>query len=191
MKGEQEQLQSLGPQATIARPAFRILIYRMRTRYDLRQATTRAKMQEENLKQYLNLKVEQAVWLKSKKAKEGQRHSSAILAVQSKGQAREIVTKGLVLEGILLTAEVCYLQQRVVQCFICIQFGYTSIYYKEVETETVCRTCSSQHKTNVYNSAICKCSNCKGSHASQLKVCKVKQAAIAKAREFYTSFQQR
>ena len=186
IEGEQEQVQKLQLQVIVAQPVFRVLVHGVQTRQDLKQAKTRAKIQDQNLQQHPNLQVRQAVWLKSEKAIEGQRYSSAILAVQNEAQVREVIAKGLVLEGTLLSAEVYYLQQRVVQCFTCNQFRHTSAYCKE--SKTICGICSGLYRTSKCESSTCKCSNCKGSHASWSKACKVKQAAIAKTRSFYASF---
>lgn len=186
LEEDQSWIQELWPQATVAKPSFRVLVHGVRVGWDLNQATSRAKIQEENLRWHPSLRVDQAMWLKSEKAREGQRHSSAILAVQSESQVKEIVAKGLVLEGTLLTAEAYHPQQRVVQCFKCNQFGHTSAYCKE--EGTVCGTCAGQHRTSECKSGTAKCSNCKGNHASWAKACKVKQAAIAKAKAFSANF---
>jgi hypothetical protein len=168
--------------ALLVAPQFQVLVHGVRIEgFHPREAETNTRVQEENGRLHPRLKVSQSAWLKSQKAREGKTHSSAILSVQSQAQANEIVLKGLVHQGTILTAEEFHPQQRPTQCLRCGQFGHIAKFCK---AEQACGKCSGKHRTEECKEERKKCSNCQGSHPAWSLICKVKQAAIAKARTF-------
>jgi hypothetical protein len=170
------------PSALPITPQFQVLVHGIRVKgFDPKEVDTNIKVQEENGRLHPRLKVAQASWLKSIRAREGKTHTSVIFSVQSQTQANEIVLKGLVHQGTILTAEDFHLQQRPTQCLNCRQFGHIAKFCK---AEQACGKCSSKHRTDECNEGKKKCSNCQGSHPAWSLSCMVKQAAIAKARSF-------
>jgi predicted Zn-ribbon and HTH transcriptional regulator len=170
------------PSALPITPQFQVLVHGIRVKgFDPKEVGTNIKVQEENGRLHPSLKVAQASWLKSIRAREGKTHTSVIFSVQSQTQANEIVLKGLVHQGTILTAEDFHPQQRPTQCLNCGQFGHIAKFCK---AEQACGKCSSKHRTDECNEGKKKCSNCQGSHPAWSLSCMVKQAAIAKARSF-------
>lgn len=170
------------PSALPITPQFQVLVHGIRVEgFDPKEVGTNIKVQEENGRLYPRLKVAQASWLKSIRAREGKTHTSVIFSVQSQTQANEIVLKGLVHQGTILTAEDFHPQQRPTQCLNYGQFGHIAKFCK---AEQACGKCSSKHRTDECNKGKKKCSNCQGSHPAWSLSCMVKQAAIAKARSF-------
>ena len=85
------------PSALPITPQFQVLVHRIRAEdFDPKEVDTNIKVQEENGRLHPRLKVAQASWLKSIRAREGKTHTSVIFSVQSQTQANEIVLKGLV-----------------------------------------------------------------------------------------------
>jgi len=189
MEEDSAWLQELWPQATVSKPMHRVVVHGVRAGWQLEDKASWGKMEEENLRWLPNLRIEQAVWLKSPMARKGQQHSSAIVAVQNEEQARAITKKGLLHAGTVLMAEPYHPKQRVVQCLKCCQFGHISPYCKE--DRATCGKCAGPHKTADCTSTTHKCSNCKGAHPTWSVRCKVKQAAKAKAQAFSHFFTKR
>ena len=179
MEDNQGWLQTVWPEA--------VLVHGIRTSWDITDKASWKKMEEENLSWFPHLRIERAVWLKSPKAREGQRHSTAIISVQDKATAQAIASKGFVLEANFHPVEAYHPQQRAVQCLKCNRFGHMSTYCRE--TTDTCGTCAGNHRTSTCSSKQKKCSNCRGDHPSWSRVCKYKQAALAKAKAFTAYFQ--
>ena len=137
------------------------------------------RMQEENGRLHPNLKIEQAAWLKSPKAMEGKTHASLILNVENAAQGKEIVQKGFVHQGTLLIAEHFQSQFRPTQCLQCNKFGHIA---KHCKAPQICGLCSGPHRTDTCKEQKKRCCNCLGSHPAWSLACKVKQAAVTKAR---------
>lgn len=186
MEENQEWLQAAWPEAKVDKPLYKVLIHGVRASWNIRDKASWKKLEEENATWFPFLRIEQAAWLKSAKAREGKRHSTAIIGVQEEATARAIAQKGFILEANYLTTEIYHPQQRTVQCMKCSQFGHLQTYCRE--TKDICGTCSGSHRTTECTATIKKCSNCRGDHASWSRVCKYKQAAIAKARTFSEYF---
>ena len=170
------------PNAAVVAQPHQVLVHGFRTLdFNPKDPRHLQKIQEENGRLHPTLQVPQAAWLKNLKAREGKTHSSIILNVQSQTQAKEIVQKGLVSQGTLLSTEEFDPKQRATQCLQCGHFGHVAKYCR---SEQACGKCAGPHRTDSCQETTKKCSNCKGTHTSWSLSCKVKQAAIAKARSF-------
>ena len=170
------------PSAIPATPQFQVLVHSIRVEgFNPKEVGTNIRIQEENGRLHPRLKVAQTSWLKSRRAMEGKTHGSAILSVQSQAQANEIVLRGLVYQGTILTAEAFHPHQRPTQCLKCGQFGHIT---KFCRAEQACGRCSGKHRTDECSEGVRKCSNCQKAHPAWSLSCVVKQAAIARARTF-------
>ena len=136
-------------------------------------------MQHQNQVLHPGLRISQAHWLKSRKAREGKKASSLIISVPTQGMAKAITLKGFVQDCAILLAEPHSTQHRATQCYNCASFGHITTH---CNAPTKCGTCAGPHASrdcNPKNKA--KCANCNQGHASWSTACKVKRAARARA----------
>lgn len=175
-------IQTTYPSALVAEIHFQALVHGIRVdQVDPKDPASLQKLQEENGRLHPHLKIVQAAWLKSTKAREGKKHSSIILSMQSQVQARDIIQKGLIHRGTILIAEDFNPKQRATQCLRYGQFNHIAKYCRAAQA---CGKCSGDHRTDSCGETKKTCSNCKGDHPAWSLLCRVKQAAIAKARAF-------
>lgn len=171
----------LGASAQPAQEQHQVLIHGVpipNSTDDVNSAEYRLDIQRQQHRHIPGLQITQASWLKSPKAREGKKASSLVVSVLQASMAQAIIQKGFVLDFGYHIAEAYSPQHRATQCLNCSTFGHTAKYCR---APAKCGACAGAHATRDCKETKRKCSNCQGSHASWSGVCKIKQAAKAKA----------
>jgi hypothetical protein len=189
LEENQEWIQAAWPEAKVAKHLHRVLVHGVRANWDIEDRSCLRTIEEENMHWVPHIKVTQVTWMKSPKAREGQRHSTLILGFQEEQTARQVVKMGLSIEANFHNTEAYHPQQRAIQCLKCQKFGHIATYCREDQDK--CGACSEAHRTADCKAQNRKCSNCRGDHPAWSKLCKYKQAALAKAQVFSDFFRNR
>ena len=178
LKANTAWTQKLATSARVAQEQFQVLVHGIPVLQE--EANNReyiSLLQKDNQTLHPGLRLSQAHWLKSTKAREGKTHSSLIIHTETKEMAEQICQKGFVNNFTILLAEHHSSQHRITQCFNCSGFGHVTTHCKN---NNKCGNCAGSHYTKDCKSTAQKCANCNGSHPSWSMACKIKQAAKAK-----------
>ena len=178
LKANTTWAQKLAPSAQVAQEQFQVLIHGIPIlQEEINNKEYISLLQKDNQTLHPGLRLSQAHWLKSPKAREGKSHSSVVIYTETKEMAEQICQRGFVNNFTILIAEPHSPHHRITQCFNCSAYGHVAVHCKN---SNKCGNCAGDHYTKDCKSRTQKCANCNGSHPSWSMTCKIKQAAKAK-----------